>query len=237
MARAPDRRRPTKSVLVIEDEPDVRGLVRELLERAGFRVVEAETGRDGLRALYSARPDLVVLDVVLPDLDGWATLERIRDASDVPVLMLTALTAEVEKVRGLRAGADDYVTKPFGRAELVARVDALLRRSGEPAETGSDVYDDGVISLDDRQRSVRVHGTEVALTPREYRLLRVFVARPNEVLTHDELLELVWGTTRGVSREQVRLYVNYLRRKLGAPAAEAIETVRGFGYRYRAPAA
>ncbi len=236
MAPDAERDRPRRTVLVVEDEPDVRGLVRELLERAGYGVLEAASGREGVRTLYAGRPDLVVLDVVLPDLDGWQTLERIRDVSDVPVLMLTALTTEIDKVRGLRAGADDYVTKPFGRAELVARVEALLRRSGDQADGPVERYEDGLIALDDRQRSVRVRGVDVGLTPREYRLLRAFVGRPNEVLAHDELLELAWGTTRGVSRDQVRLYVNYLRRKLGAPAADAIETVRGFGYRYRAPA-
>ena len=236
MAPPTEAERTAKTLLVVEDEPDVRALVRELLERAGYRVVEAASGREALRALYAARPDLVVLDVVLPDLDGWQTLERIRDASGVPVLMLTALTTEIDKVRGLRAGADDYVTKPFGRAELVARVEALLRRASEPPDEASERYDDGLVALDDRRRSVRVGGDDVALTPREYRLLRAFLARPDEVLTHDELLELAWGTTRGVSRDQVRLYVNYLRRKLGDPAADAIETVRGFGYRYRTPA-
>jgi len=235
MAQPHDLAHSRSVVLVVEDESDVRALLRELLERAGYDVVEAATGREGLRALYVERPHLVLLDVLLPDLDGWEALERIRDASDVPVLMLTALTTELDKVRGLRGGADDYVTKPFGRHELIARVQALLRRapSREPIAIR---YDDGLIALDERQRSAAVAGREVSLTPLEYRLLRAFVGRPEEVLAHEELLELVWGTTRGVSHSQVRLYVNYLRRKLGEPAAAAIETVRGFGYRYRPPA-
>ena len=163
-------------------------------------------------------------------------LERIRDASDVPVLILTALTTEPEKVRGLRGGADDYLTKPFGRAELVARVEALLRRV--PANGGGDdgaVYDDGTIALDHAAREVRAHGRKVTLTPLEYRLLRAFLSSPDAVLSHQRLLEEAWGTARGGSSDQVRLYVNYLRGKLGRPASERIETVRGFGYRYRSP--
>jgi DNA-binding response OmpR family regulator len=122
------------SVLVVDDELDVRTLIRLLLERAGLDVTEASSGREALRRLHQVRPDLVILDVTMPDLDGWQTLERVRDLSEVPVLMLTARAAELDKVRGLKAGADDYVTKPFGRQELLARVEALLRRSSGPPE-------------------------------------------------------------------------------------------------------
>src|SRR5215470_16856903 len=115
-------------ILVVDDDDDIRGLVRALLERAGHEVIDASDGRSGLRALYEGSPDLVILDVAMPGLDGWATLERIREVTDTPVLMLTARDAEVERVRGLTSGADDYVVKPFGRQELVARVDVLLRR-------------------------------------------------------------------------------------------------------------
>ena len=226
-----------KTVLVVEDEPDVRSLVRELLQRAGYDVVEADSGKAALRALYARAPDLVVLDIVLPELDGWETLERIRELTDVPVLMLTALSTEIEKVRGLRAGADDYVTKPFGRQELLARVEALLRRAGEDDNDPAGRSSDGLVTVDYAQRAVEVAGRQVALTPLEYRLLVAFVEHPDQVLSHDRLLELAWGSTRGGSRDQVRLYVNYVRRRLGKPASEAIETVRGFGYRYRPGAA
>jgi DNA-binding response OmpR family regulator len=224
------------SVLVVDDDADIRGLLRQLLERAGYSVVEAPDGREGLRTLYSASPDLVLLDVSMPGLDGWQTLERIRDLSDVPVLMLTARTAELEKVRGLKAGADDYVAKPFGRQELLARVEALLRRAG-PREARPETYADGLVSIDFAQREVNVGGTQVALTPLEFKLLSAFVRNPNQVLSSDQLLELVWGDSTGGSRARTKLYVGYLRKKLesAAPGAVPIETVRGFGYRYRPP--
>jgi DNA-binding response OmpR family regulator len=221
-----------RRILVVDDDEDIRGLVAQLFGRAGYEVVEAETGRAGLRAMYQAPPDLVVLDVGMPDLDGWQTLERIRDLSDVPVLMLTARTGELEKVRGLKAGADDYVTKPFGRQELLARAEALLRRADGRRPSAADVYTDALVEIDHPQRAVTVSGQPVSLTPLEFRLLTTFVRHPNQVLSHEQLLELVWGSSVGASRDQVKLYVGYLRRKLG-PAAESLETVRGFGYRYR----
>jgi DNA-binding response OmpR family regulator len=222
-------------ILVVDDEEDIRGLVRALLERAGHQVSEAPDGRTGLRVLYSTPPDLVVLDVTMPDLDGWATLERIREVTDVPVLMLTARDTEVERVRGLTGGADDYVVKPFGRQELVARVDALLRRSR--GRDQQETYADALLSISFTQQTVRYDEHEVALTPLEYRLLSAFVRHPNQVLSHDQLRELVWGDSLDTSRDEVKLYVGYLRRKLApdAPRGTPIETVRGFGYRYRPP--
>jgi DNA-binding response OmpR family regulator len=222
------------SVLVVDDDADIRGLLRELLGRAGYEVVDSSNGREGLRALYASTPDLVLLDVSMPEMDGWQTLERIRDVSDVPVIMLTARTAELEKVRGLKAGADDYVTKPFGRQELLARVEAHLRRSGERVEQPG-TYADGLITIDFAQREVTVAGHGVALTPLEFKLLATFVRHPNQVLSHDQLLELVWGDSLTGSRARTKLYVGYLREKLAVAdsGASPIETVRGFGYRYR----
>jgi len=221
-------------VLVVDDDADIRGLVRELLERAGYEVLESSNGREGLRTLYSTSPDLVLLDVSMPELDGWQTLERIRDVSDVPVVMLTARAAELEKVRGLKAGADDYVTKPFGRQELLARVEAHLRRVRDRDEQPG-TYADGLVTIDFAQREVTVAGQTVALTPLEFKLLATFVRNPNQVLSHDQLLELVWGDSRTGSRARTKLYVGYLRRKIATAAAgdSPIETVRGFGYRYR----
>src|ERR671922_1996064 len=225
-------------ILVVDDDADIRGLLRELLERSSYDVVEASNGRDGLRALYAESPDLVLLDVSMPELDGWQTLERIRDVSDVPVLMLTARAAELEKVRALKAGADDYVTKPFGRQELLARVEALLRRAG-PRTEGPGAYADDLVTIDFAQREVSVAGRLVSLTPLEFKLLATFVRHPNQVLTHQQLLELVWGDALTGSRARTKLYVGYLRQKLssGSPDDSPIETVRGFGYRYRPKAA
>jgi DNA-binding response OmpR family regulator len=227
--------KPPASVLVVDDDPDVRALVSTLLGRAGYVVAEAADGHAALKALYRQRPDLVVLDVNMPDLDGWATLERIRDLSDVPVVMLSARGEELEKVRALRSGADDYVTKPFGRQELLARVETVLRRAGggELKQT----YSDSRLTVDFGERRLSVGERSVELTPLEFKLLAAFVEHPNQLLEHGQLLELVWGGERGTSRDQVKLYVGYLRKKLADAGAEpdAIETVRGFGYRYAPP--
>jgi DNA-binding response OmpR family regulator len=221
-------------ILVVDDDDDIRILLRELLQRAGYDVDEVEDGRAALRQLYATPPALVILDVTMPGMDGYQTLERIRDLSDVPVLMLTARTQELEKVRGLSAGADDYVAKPFGRQELLARVQALLRRTGGKTEV-ADAYADDVIEIDYGQRRVRVRGENVSLTPLEFKLLSAFVRHPNQVLSREQLLDLVWGDPYGVSGDQVKLYVGYLRKKLSpaAPESVPIETVRGFGYRYQ----
>ena len=221
-------------ILVVDDDEDIRGLVRELLERRGFAVGEAVDGKQALQVFYEARPDLVLLDVNMPGLDGWATLERIRELSDVPVIMLTARSEELEKTRGLRAGADDYVTKPFGRQELLARVEALLRRAGGREAAPAETYSDPFVSIDFAQRAVTAGDQPVDLTPLEFRLLTAFVRHPNQVLSHEQLLELVWGDL-DASREQVKLYVGYLRKKLSpdAPDQAPIVTRRGFGYTYR----
>lgn len=225
-----------RHILVVDDDPDIRGLVRELLDRRGFDVTEAGDGQEALRVLFDQRPDLVVLDVSMPGLDGWKTLERIRELSDVPVVMLTAKATELEKTRGLRAGADDYVTKPFGRQELLARVEALLRRTGGRAAAEAEVYSDAFLTIDFGQRAVMVRGEPVELTPLEFRLLAAFIRHPNQVLNREQLLELVWGDTHA-ARDQVKLYVGYLRKKLlpDAPDSVPIETRRGFGYAYRPP--
>ena len=223
-------------VLIIDDDDDIRGLVRGVLERAGHRVIEAPDGRAGLRELYAETPDLVILDVSMPGLDGWDALGRIRDLTDVPVLMLTAHDSELERVRGLKGGADDYVIKPFGRQELAARVEALLRRP-RAAAADPQAYADSRVTIVFGERAVHCDQHEVELTPREFKLLSAFVHHPNQVLSRDQLLELVWGGNQGTSPDQVKLYVGYLRRKLSpaAPESTPIETVRGFGYRYRVP--
>jgi DNA-binding response OmpR family regulator len=231
MASAPSRR-----VLVVDDDDDIRLLLEELLRGAGYSVDTARDGRAALRVFHTNPCDLVILDLSMPELDGFETLERLRDLSDVPVILLTARSGEIDKVRGFRAGADDYVVKPFGRQELLARIEALLRRAPDP--THLEHYDDGAISIDYERRLVICRGLPIQLTPLEFRILDALVRHAGRVLSADQLVEHGWGHTAGVSREQVKLYVSYLRKKLGqADGFQPIETVRGFGYRYVPPSA
>ncbi len=223
-------------VLLIDDDDDVRAMVRRLYERNEAEVIEASTGAEGLRALYGTRPDLVLLDITMPELDGWRVLNRIRQQTDVPVLMLTASDREMEKVRALRAGADDYVTKPFGMQELLARSEALLRRQRSTEEAPTK-YVDALVSVDFEGAEARADGQPLNLTPLEFRLLTAFVRNPNQVLSQDQLLAMAWGDS-GFARERVKIYVGYLRAKFreAGVAEPPIDTVRGFGYRYRPPA-
>jgi DNA-binding response OmpR family regulator len=225
----------TDRVLVIEDDPDIALGIKTVLGKSGFEVASSSDGRDGLRAFHAARPDLVILDIGLPEMDGWTVLERIRDLSEVPVLILTAHSLETEKVRGLRGGADDYLTKPFGNAEFVARVQALLRRQ-QGADPSGEVYDDGSVQVNFGTHEVAVEGVPVELTATEYRLLEALVRHRGQVLSPVKLLDLAWSDPFGVGPDRVKYSVMRLRRKLGTktPAGPSIEAVRGFGYRYRA---
>jgi DNA-binding response OmpR family regulator len=220
-------------LLVVEDDPDIALALRLLLTRAGHQVAHAKDGRAGLRDAYTERPELVILDIGLPGMDGWQVLERLRDVSDVPVLLLTAHGQESDKVRGLRGGADDYLTKPFTNAELVARVEALLRRTGGVASWADEVYDDGVLRIDPSARRTYVDGGEVRLTPTEFRLLNVLVRHAGAVLSPNQLLAQAWDDPTGIGPERVKFAVLRLRRKLGWDAGNSpIHAVRGVGYRY-----
>ena len=227
-----------KTVLVIDDSETIRATVSDRLERGGYTVMSAENGREGLRRLYEIKPDVVLLDVVMPELDGWKTLELIRDVSSVPVIMLTSRDSELERVRGLRSGADDYMGKPFSPAELSARIEAVLRRSGEKAQA-KELYDDGTVSIDFAARGVTVRGGAVSLTPLEFRLLAALTEHAGQVLSRQQLIDLVWGRASVSSGDPVKIYIGYLRKKIeedpGSP--RLVETVRGFGYRYVRPAA
>ena len=222
---------------MVDDDDGIRVLLEELLRSAGYGVTPARDGRAALRTFHESPTDLVVLDLSMPELDGFETLDRLRDLSDVPVIMLTARDGEIDKVRGFRAGADDYVVKPFGRQELLARVEALLRRAPDP--THLERYDDGLLSIDFGRRHVICRGLPIRLTPLEFRMLAALAANAGQVLSADQLVQQVWGHAEGVSRNQVKLYVSYLRKKLGqrANGFEPIQTVRGFGYRYVPPEA
>ena len=224
-------------VLIADDDPDLRRLVARTLSRAEHEVSAAADGTEALELFFEVRPDLVVLDVNMPGHDGWTVLTRIRESSDVPVIMLTARTSEIDTVRALRAGADDYLTKPFRPSELVARIEAILRRVvATDVETD---YEDAVLHIDFPARRVRVDGADVSLSPIEFRLLATLVRNAGTVLGTDRLRELVWDDTTGIARDQVKLYIGYLRRKLREHAPDGwapIENVRGQGYRYDAPA-
>ncbi|MEV5505092.1 response regulator transcription factor [Streptomyces orinoci] len=223
-------------VLLVEDDPDLALALRTLLDRAGHEVVRADNGREALRLLFAERPGLLILDIGLPELDGWEVLERTRDLSDLPVLLLTARGAETDRVRGLRSGADDYLPKPFGNEELLARVEALLRRSA-PGRFAGESFDTGLRLVPER-RSAVWQGQEARLSDIEYRLLQLLVRNRGRVLTTEQLLDRVWDDPDGTGRERVKFAVLRLRRKLrqaaGDEAADPLEAVRGLGYRYRA---
>jgi DNA-binding response OmpR family regulator len=227
-------------ILAVEDEPDITLALRLIFERAGYHFISCPDGRTGLRKVHEEKPDLVLLDVGLPGMDGWTVLERIRDLADLPVLMLSAHGQETDKVRGLRAGADDYVTKPFTNNELLARAEALLRRAGKSAGAAewADLYDDGAVRIDRRARTVHVTAPEgeqeVRLTSMEFRLLNVLVTHAGAVLSAQQLLSLVWDDPTGLGPDRVKFAVLRLRRKLGWDGElSPIEAVRGVGYRYR----
>ncbi|HEX4010872.1 MAG TPA: response regulator transcription factor [Solirubrobacteraceae bacterium] len=221
-------------VLVIEDDERISLLLAALLKRAGHAVDRAHEGRGGLRQVHETNPDLVLLDVGLPELDGWDVLDRLRDISEVPVLMLTARNQSIDKVRGLRGGADDYVTKPFDPGELLARVEALLRRRRGADAQPPPVQIDGPLRIDSASRTVHLGDDEIALTPIEFRLLLALFRHRGQILSPEQLLDLAWGDSSGVSPDRVKFSIHRLRRKLGWDAEDSpIEAVRGFGYRYR----
>lgn len=228
------------SVLVIDDAPNIRELVALYFTAAGFEVHEAADGVTGLAAALEHAPDLVLLDIMLPGLDGTAVCRRIREVSDIPVIMLTARDTDLDKVALLESGADDYVTKPFSPAELVARARAVLRRRSpahvEAAPTHqSDRIIVGELELDPSTREVCVADAAIELTAKEFDLLAAMAAEPGVVFTRERLLERVWGFADYVDERGVDVHVRHLREKLGddAAAPRFIETVRGVGYRVR----
>src|SRR5690349_12213608 len=233
-------------VLVVDDDDTIRAVVRRLAEIAGAQVTEAESGEAALRALYDLRPDIVVLDIDLPGLDGWNVLERMRQLTDLPVVMLSSHADELEKVRALQAGADDYVTKPFGPQELLARLQAHVRRAtartggvgGGGGERRLAPYRDAALTVDSLHAEASVGDKPLTVTPREFRLLAAFVSHAGRTLSPEQLLDLAWDDPAGDAR-RVKVYVGYLRAKLVDAGLDPppIETVRGFGYRYKPPVA
>ena len=228
-----------KKILAIDDDPIFLRVVDQVLTPQGYEVLQAGQGQEGLRLLFAEKPDLVLLDVVMPRMDGWQTCQRIREISDIPIIMLTGKQkAEEDIVRGLDYGADEYLLKPIGSKELVARVRAVLRRVELPSSTEATrevTYTDDFLTANITERKVTVKGERVKLTPREFRLFALLLERAGHILTHKELLEKVWGWEYTDDLDYVRIYISHLRQKLEPNPAlpRYIMTEPGVGYYFQ----
>ena len=224
------------NLLIIEDDRNLVDAMQLYLASADFEISVAYDGLEGLQMVYSQRPDLVILDLMLPKLDGWEVCERVRGVSDVPIIMLTARGQEAERVKGLKMGADDYMVKPFSLKELEARVQAVLRRAAWGPPDGSEAsYSDDYLTVDLANRRVSLQGEAVELTPTEFRLLAYLVENGNRVLTYGQLLENVWGWEYMDDFDYIRVYVWRLRKKIEQDAKNPryIRTEHGVGYRFQ----
>ena len=226
---------PHELILVVDDEPRMTRFIRMNLELEGYRVVEAHNGLDALEKARTDLPDLVILDIMMPELDGFDTLEMLREVSNVPVIMLTVRSDEEDKVRGLELGADDYVTKPFGARELASRVRAVLRRTQGPVTPEEAILQiDDRLSIDYNSHEVIVEGKRIKLRPTEFRMLYHLIENAGWVVPHETLLAKVWGYEYREEIQYLRLYVTYLRQKIEPDPSHPryILTERGVGYRF-----
>lgn len=224
------------TVLVIDDDRTLLRLVQEALAKASFRVILASNGIDGLQEVYVRQPDLIILDVMMPRMDGWETFSRIRQVSQVPIIMLTAKESESDKLRGFQLGVDDYVTKPFSLAELTARAQAVIHRARQPSLLPKrERYVSGDLVIDVDSHRVTKAGELIELTPTEFRLLQVLAENAGHILTHEQLLERVWGYETEQDTGYIKRYIWYLRHKLEADPTnpQHILTERGFGYTFQ----
>jgi DNA-binding response OmpR family regulator len=224
-----------KTVLVVDDESRMVEFIAMNLELEGFRVARAANGSEALEKASKEHPDLVLLDIMMPEMDGFETLQGLRETSSVPVIFLTAKSEEVDRIRGLDLGADDYITKPFSPRELVSRIRAVLRRTEPAAVTSSEIVVDNELRVNFDQRKVTVRGQEVRLRPTEYRLLYQLVTNAGKLLTHEVLLSRVWGAEYRDEDQYVRLYITYLRQKIEKDPKNPkyILSERGLGYRFK----
>ena len=224
-----------KTVLVVDDESRMVEFIAMNLELEGFHVVRAANGSGALEKATKEHPDLVLLDIMMPDMDGFETLQELREISSVPVIFLTAKSEEVDRIKGLDLGADDYITKPFSPKELVSRIRAVLRRTEPAAVTSSEIVVDDELRVNFNQRKVIVRGQEVRLRPTEYRLLYQLVTNAGKLLTHEVLLSRVWGAEYRDEDQYVRLYITYLRQKIEKDPKNPkyILSERGLGYRFK----
>jgi len=227
-----------ESILIIEDDPLQADVVRLLLEHDGFNAIIAPDGSEGLRKLYETQPDLVLLDLMLPQMDGWEVCKRIRELSIVPVIIMTSRRSDEEKIKGLRLGADDYIVKPFNPAELSARVHAVLRRTRLPPPAKSSVmrFSGGDLIVDPKSPTVIRDGNPIELTPTEHRILMYLVEHPGRVVSVEDIFTAVWGFETEVNLNNVKWYIWRLRQKLEGDTEQArfIFTERGVGYRFTA---
>lgn len=224
----------SEKILVIDDEETTVQLMTMLLERRGFEVIKAYRAEEGLRKAYRYQPDLVLLDIMMPDMDGWEVCKRLREMSDIPIIFLTARGEVRDVVRGLEMGADDYVVKPYDNDELVARVRAHLRRSPRPNTSEELVFDNGDFRINFMNREVYVRNEIKHLTPKEFNLLGVLVRNAGRVVTRTELVTQAWGEEYGDAIDSLKLYIHYLRQKveINPQQPDYILTSRGVGYRF-----
>ena len=222
------------TILVIEDDPPIQKFLRATLLDHQYKVIEAVTGESGLRHAANDRPDLIILDLGLPDIDGIEVTRRLREWSTIPIVIVSARGKEQDKVVALDAGADDYLTKPFGVGELLARVRVALRHRAVTADTGESVFESGELRVDMVRREVFVRDKPVHLTPNEYRLLTVLIRNAGKVMTHRQLLREVWGPGAGNESHYVRVYVNQVRDKIELDSTRPVHilTETGVGYRF-----
>jgi len=223
-----------EKILVIDDEESTLEVLRILLERKGFEVFKAARAEDGLRQAYRNHPDLVLLDIMMPEMDGWEVCRRLRELSDVPIIFLTARVDMRDVVKGLEMGADDYIVKPYDNEELVARIRAHLRRAPQPAVSEELIFNGGEFRINFLNREVTVRQEVIRLTPKEFSLLSVLVRNAGRVITRAELVKEAWGTQYGYAVESLKLYIHYLRQKIEVDPQrpQYILTSRGVGYRF-----
>lgn len=228
----------TKKILVVDDEPAQLRLAEQVLQSNGYQVLLANTGQESLRMVVDQKPDLVILDVMMPGIDGWQTCSCIRELTDIPVIMLTGKrTGEDDIVRGLECGADEYLAKPLGNRELLARVRSALRRAEQPSyleKKEKTVYSDDYLIVDVEERKVEINGKRLKLTPREFRLLALLIENADRVLSHQQVLENVWGWEYIDDVDYVRIYISHLRQKIEPDTSQPkyILTEPGVGYSF-----
>lgn len=227
----------TRKIMVVDDDPTIVKIIEHALKKEGLEVITAGSGFEALDQAAKNRPDLVLLDVMMPDMDGFETFQKLKAVVDVPVIMLSARSDEIDRVAGLRMGVDDYQTKPFSPTEIALRIKAVLRRAGENKGRDRDVLKLGDLTIDSRSRLLSVNGRKVDLTPKEFDLLWLLASNPNRVFTKGQILDLVWDSTYFGDENTVMVHIRRLREKMEADPSRPsyIKTVWGTGYKFESP--